>query len=684
MLFSFTFTRATARFCCMRYILFLLFFTASIAGAMAQMPGRGNLLQNMPRGGGFMSGGGGGTKDTLLHRTGLEDSVTVTYRYLDTARFYYLDSSVNDFSRRWIPWHHVHLGNHGNASRSLLFTPNMQAGWDPGMHALDAYSWTVADAKFYNTTRPYSELHYVLGSKAEQQIQVFHTQNIRSNWNFSFQYRLINSPGFFKNQKTNHNNYQFNTWYVSPNRRYGLYFLALANQLGTSENGGITYDSLLKRTDIFADRFNIPTKLGGDVFGAQSFLSTNITTGNLYRNSTFLLRQHYDLGKKDSVVNDSNVVHYFLPRLRFEHTLRYRSLNYTFTDQQAAANRYLLWYDSAAQKPFRISDAWSVVENEFALYQFPDKKNTQQFFRVGAGLQLLSGKLFSGTESFSNIYTLGEYRNKSRNQVWDIALAGTLYMNGLNSGDYSVLGSMKRMLGNKSGFLTLAFQNVNRTPSFLHDDRSHFKQFNAGNTNFGKENSTMLRMLYEWPRQKISIGGRYFLMSNYTFFTDYFRARQQNALFNLLQIELQKTFHLSRNWRWHSEIYLQQATGNAPVNVPLLFTRNRLSFEGVFFKNLNLATGLEMRYHTAYKADGYSPVLGQFFLQQEQTIRNLPDIAAYLHFRVRSFYLFARAENLNSFQLAGDPGFFNNNFSAPSYPMPGLQIRFGIFWGFVN
>lgn len=670
----------------MKAIFFLLLLQLSLASVFAQMPGGRNFLQNMSRGGSMMGGAGDGSgnRDTLLHRTGLEDSVTVTYRYLDSSRFYYLDSSVNDFSRRWIPWHHVHLGNTGNASRSLIFMPNMQPGWDQGMHAFDAYQWTVADAKFYNTTRPYTELHYVLGSKAEQQIQVFHTQNIRPNWNFSFQYRLINAPGFFKNQKTNHNNYQFNTWYVSPNKRYGVFFLALANQIGSSENGGITYDSLLKRTDIFSDRFNIPTKLGGDVFGAQSFLSTNITTGNIYRNSSFLIRQHYDLGTRDSVVTDSNTVRYFLPRLRFEHSVRYRKLNFTFTDQQAAADRYLLWYDSAVQNPFRISDAWSVLENEFSLYQFPDKRNTQQFFKAGVGVQLLTGELFNGVARLSNLYATGEYRNTSRNKVWDISLAGTLFFNGYNSGDYSALASMKRMLGSKSGYLTLAFQNVNRAPSFIHDDRSNFKQFNAGNTNFGKENSTMFRLLYEWPRKQFSVGARYFVLSNYIYFSDYFRARQEASLFNVLQVELKKSFRITRYWRWHSELHLQQANSNAPVNLPLVFTRNRISFEGVFFKNLDLATGLELRYHSSYRADGYSPVLGQFFLQNAQTLRNRPDIAAYLHFRVRSFYLFIRAENLNSFQFSGDPGFFRNNFSAPGYPMPGLQTRFGIFWGFVN
>jgi Putative porin len=115
-----------------------------------------------------------------------------------------------------------------------------------------------------------------------------------------------------------------------------------------------------------------------------------------------------------------------------------------------------------------------------------------------------------------------------------------------------------------------------------------------------------------------------------------------------------------------------------------LFTRNRFAFEGKFFKTLNLSTGVELRYHTPYKADGFSPILGQFFLQNDTTINNLPDIAAYLQFRIRSLSMFLRAENLNTFQIGASNGFLNNNLAGPLNPTPGFFVRFGVYWGFVN
>ena len=143
------------------------------------------------------SGATQGQGDSLKHRTGLEDSITIRFRYLDSTSLQGFDSSVTDFTKRFpIPWHHVHLGNFGTATQSLLFSPIFQSGWDHGFHSFDVYNFSVPQTRFLTTTRPYSEIAYLLGSQSEQMIQLLHTQNIRPNWNASIQYRLINAPGF--------------------------------------------------------------------------------------------------------------------------------------------------------------------------------------------------------------------------------------------------------------------------------------------------------------------------------------------------------------------------------------------------------------------------------------------------------------------------------------------------------
>ncbi|NCU03709.1 MAG: putative porin [Chitinophagaceae bacterium] len=670
----------------MARIMLFFFLLICSSAALAQ---RGNLLQRIPgaSGGG---GGGGPFKDSLLHRTGLEDSITIAFRYLDTARFSFIDSTVNDYSRRWhLPWQHIFLGNTGSASRSLLFSPNMKSGWDHGMHAYDAYIPKIEETKFYNTTRPYTELSYVLGAKAEQSIGVLHTQNIRYNWNFAFNFRLINAPGVFRNQKTNHTNLHFNTWYTSPKKRYTVFFIAANNKIGATENGGIKSKDFLDSLPFFQERFSIPTNLGGSSATSNNIFkqeSNVINTGNRYTVANFLLRQHYDLGKKDSiVVNDSTTVYLFHPRFRFQHTAQLSRYTFQYYDKNVDAEGYFNLYGlTNMPAEFGLKDYWQTFTNEAAIYTFPDIKNPLQFLKAAAGYQQLSADFGSIEPSFSNIYLNGEYRNKTRNRKWDMELSGNFYLAGFNSGDYDVQAYLKRLIGQKLGYLTLGFRNVNRTPSFIHDDRSNFKKLNLGNTNFKKENTTIASAVYELPQQRLKLGANYFLAANYIYFKNYSQAEQEATLFNVLQLQLEKQFRIGRHWNWYVEAYLQQPTANAPVNLPLLFTRNRFAFEGKFFKTLNLSTGLELRYHTPYKADGYSPVLGQFFLQNSVTINNLPDAAAYLQFRIRSLSLYLRAENLNTFQLGSFTGFLNNNMAAPLYPTPGYFLRFGIYWGFVN
>ncbi|MBL7744870.1 MAG: hypothetical protein JNN00_15460 [Chitinophagaceae bacterium] len=632
--------------------------------------------------------GGGGT-DSLKRRDRNEDSITIRFRYLDSTRNYMLDSSVSDFTRRFpVPGTNITLGNTGTTSRSLLFSPPLKAGWDPGLHAFDIYKWTIDKARFFNTTRPYSELNYQLAARSEQIIELMHTQNIKPNWNFLFQYRMINAPGIFKNQKTNHNNYLFTSRFESFNKRYNNYFILAGNKLQSGESGGINETENYLDDPDFKDRFAIPTKIGGDQGLTRNFFNTDVGTGNRYNEFTVLLRQQYDLGKKDSLVTDSTVIPLFYPRLRFEHTFQYSQLKYQFRDYVGDSAYYKDNYGielGASIDTVERKDQWKELINDFSIYQFPDAKNLHQFIKLGAALQNIKQEL-PGAKSYYNVLGHAEYRNRTRNQKWDMQLSGKLYFTGLNAGDYSANASLQRSTGKKiQGYIKLGFENVNRTPYFFYNEQSSFYLMPAA-TDFKKENTSHFFVSLYQSSLKLKLEGHYYLLTNYTYVKDYYQLAQSGSLFNILRVSAEKTLKLGKRWNWHAEVHFQQGVGNAPVNLPLIYTRNRVAYEGnLGLKNLDMAAGLEMRYHTPYKADGYSPVLGQFFYQNNTSISNpMPDITAYLHFRIRPFKAYIRAENLNTASGQNGFGFTNNNQYVPGYPYPGLVIRVGIYWSFVN
>jgi hypothetical protein len=669
----------------MKKILFSIFLLGVFSRSFAQqepMP----MNQNGNRQGNFQNRNITPKKDSagFQQRDDAKDSITISYRYLDAIKRYSLDSAVNDFDKYYpVPVSYQYLGNNGAAAFPLIYSPFAKSGWDAGFHAFDIYKFTIEETKFYKTTRPFSMLGYQLASGKEQMVLAQHTQNIKPNFNAGFDYRLINSPGVFTNQNNNHNNVRFFSNYQGKKKRYNAYFVIISNTIRASENGGIQNDSNLLNPN-YKDRFGINVNMGNANKFNQNPFSTKIKTGNIYKNSSIFLQQSYDLGKKDSIaVNDSTMEYLFYPTLRLQHSITYSTYKYNFRDEVADSALYKDWYNkSLSQKldTVSFSEKWNVVENDFSLIQFPDPKNPAQFIQAGAAMQNIKGTLQNGVENFYNIKLHGEYRNRTRNKLWDMQLKGEFYLNGLNSGDYNVTANLSRFLNKKLGAVKIFFINTNRTPSFIYDERS---SFNLGNVhNFNKENITSFGAMATNPF--FQLGFTNHLIANYSYFYNYYQTKQSSKLINIFQLNASKKIRLTKRWNWYLDATVQQTDAAAAIKVPLLYTRSRLAYEGSFYKNLNLSTGFEIRYFTPYKANNYSPLVGQFMPQDSLIIKNLPDISAFVHFRIKSFTGFLRAENLNTVSFKNGFGFVNNNFAAPHMPTQGLIIRLGIRWWFVN
>ena len=674
----------------MKYFVILLISVFIMQAAVAQLP-----KVNLPKVGGKTGQNKSDTsksdKDNALgfeHRDDKKDSITISYKFLDSVRINRLDSSINDFDKYFsVPSTYQYLGNHGAAAYSLVYQPNLKPGWDAGFHAFDVYRYKLEETKFYKTTKPLTQLGYQLASGKEQMIKALHTQNPRQNWNFGFDYRLISAPGFFVTQNTNHKSYRLFSNYQGKRKRYAAYIVLVGNTIKNSENGGIVNDSSLADPNK-KKRFSVPVNLGGANLFAPNPFNASVNTGNINKDFTFFLRQTYDIGKKDSIaVNDSTTEYLFYPKLRAQYSFTYSNYNYLYTDVSADSLIYKNWYDTTLKKTtdtFNVQEKWKVISNDFSLLQFPDTKNAAQFLLAGARLENIKAEFYRATgiqtKNYYNIVLHGEYRNKTKNKLWDVLLKGEFYLNGLNSGDYSAYATIDRYLNKKLGDVRLFFNNVNRSPSFIYNSLSAFNLKNA--TISKKEN--IISFGAEAKNPFVNLSFKNYIITNLAYFSDYYHTAQSSKVINLLQLSASKKIKISKKLNWYVDVVAQQTDGNAPIKVPLVFVRNRFAFEGTFYKNLNLSTGLEVRYYTPYEAYNYSPVMGQFTPQDTFKLKNLPDITAFFHFRIKSFTAYIRAENLNTVSFLNGFGFINNNYAAPHYPTQGLILRFGILWNFVN
>ncbi|MEO7044997.1 MAG: putative porin, partial [Ferruginibacter sp.] len=473
----------------MKKLFFLFIGCFVIMNAWAQrtlIPGG---VQNIGR---SAQQGGAARKDTIGFEHRHDDSTTVTYRYLDSTRRNNYDSSINDFDNYYsVPSTYQYLGNNGAAATSLIFKPFNKPGWDPGFHSFDIYRFTLEETKFYKTTKPFSTLSYQLAGGREQMLKAGHTQSPRPNINLGFDYRLITAPGLFASQNNSHNNIRVFSNYQGLRKRYNGTLVLVANTIRASQNGGIKYDSSLADPNQ-KDRGAVNVNLGNALSQYQNPFSVKVNTGNVNTDLTFFLRQSYDLGKRDSIaINDSTTEYLFYPKLRVQHTFTYSSFKYNYHDYLPDSTIYQNWYNinlKNGNDTFSIKERWSVISNDFSLLQFPDTKNTSQFFLAGATIQNIKYESDSSRNTFYNISLHGEYRNRTRNKLWDVLLKGEFYLNGLNSGDYGAYGTLGRHFNKKLGDLVLFFSNVNRTPSFLFDNRSIFNLGN--NNNYKKINIT--------------------------------------------------------------------------------------------------------------------------------------------------------------------------------------------------
>ena len=91
--------------------------------------------------------------------------------------------------------------------------------------------------------------------------------------------------------------------------------------------------------------------------------------------------------------------------------------------------------------------------------------------------------------------------------------------------------------------------------------------------------------------------------------------------------------------------------------------------------------GADLRYFTKYYAPSYSPIIGQYCVQDpEQRIKigNYPIINVYANFHLKHTRFYVMASHVNYSSGNGNP------FLVPHYPINRLVFRFGLSWNFFN
>jgi hypothetical protein len=661
-------------------LLFIFCLTANGSRGQAVLPGAPVNLNNAPQ------------KDTTnrMAQAGWhDDRVTITARRANNPLPVYADTSIHIFHRRpfSLPWYRD-LGNLGSPSRSLFFMPGSDGRTGPslGYHAFDVYQMDADSVLYYNTTRPYSFFNYQLGSKLEQSLWVMHTQNITPSWNFAVNYNKINSPGYYKVQRTNQDHGSFSTIYQGPKQHYNLKAAFVYNLAQQDENGGISADSFLTQ-DRYDDRRTVPVD-----FDNPSYSTRRSAVTNRLRDVNILLQHDYTWGRRDTLYNaDSTQYHFELtPRFRVAHRLEIGAQKYTFKDVRPDS----VTWSSFFRRSFATSDSvfsqqqWTWADNRFLLNGFLGKRAAQLLFNAGIGNRVDAFRTYfiSGDDRSSIIsnYLIGEVRKDALQPgQWSYNAAAQFFFSGEAAGNFVLHAEVGKDLGHSWGALTVGFkQSLNEAPySYARLQNQYYLETNSLN----KESITQLYATVASERLGLSGGVRNYVLGNYIYLADSLnrvsngrlQVRQSSSAFNLTQVWARKAFYLG-HFVLDNELAFQQIAGGAPIEVPALLGRHQLSYEGYLFgKVLKIATGAEFRYHTAHKPLGYAPFYNRFYYQDAYNTGIDMAASLFFNFKVKRFRAYLMGDQLQRLWMA-------NNVPVPGYPSQDVMIRFGFDWVLVN
>lgn len=134
-------------------------------------------------------------------------------------------------------------------------------------------------------------------------------------------------------------------------------------------------------------------------------------------------------------------------------------------------------------------------------------------------------------------------------------------------------------------------------------------------------------------------------------------------------------------FNWENELTYQGSTNKDVFPVPTFtgYTNVYLLFR--IAKVLRTEIGADLRYFTRYKAPAYSPIIGQYAVQDQEhytEVGNYPTINVYANFHLKRTRFYVMASHVNYSSGTGNP------FLVPHYPLNRLVFRLGLSWNFVN
>jgi Putative porin len=658
--FSYFFLVLIAWFC-------IIFFCAPNA-AIAQIRGADNAEESINR-----NTRNSKSKDTSgaisRKHEHIDTRVDIYFTTFAKPQKQFLDSSINLFHRdRYVgTWQH-NLGNQGSVVNPLMPSFNYTAVRQLGiMPQMQAYCHTSDSAKFYNTTKPYTEFWYKAGGFLEQSGEIFHTQNFTPKNNFSFRYTKFGSPGYFLHQTTNHDHLVVTFQYMpSANQRFSTKVFASIHQLRQDENGGLLNENDLA-SNLYGLRSTVPV-----LFNNGSLSANSSAVRNYFRQNELKMMNYFTLGfkkNKDSLLGKQAGFELF-------HVLRIEGQKQVLKDAAPLPENYL-WADTFA---FKASDSiyamhrLQTIQNEIG-GQLPSVFKGKVLMNASLGFEFATIANAKTQSTLYSNYARATIQSNQQQALWQYAANAQLYLLGDAIGNYMVQANASRQIGFAQAKL-LFNQSLTDAPWLT---KRYTSNFYAWNNSFDKIFTTTVGASVQNDSKHYKVSASNSTIVNYVYWDANNKAKQLNGALTIFQIEAQKTIHW-RHWSWMQDVLLQQGNTNAPINYAPVGLRTMIAYTNKIFKKAMLASiGIDASYNTPYRSASYQALLGQFAFDNAYTQNALPRVGVFFNSKIKRFRVYLAAD-----ELLTPLNYYYNRVLLKGYAATDFQFRAGFCWVMVN
>ena len=616
-----------------------------------------------------------GTEDDVFYNRGLKREIDSSLASIQRYGYIYRNGQYSQ-----------DLGNWATPLKCVTANVPTQLGVQTGFDVYSPYEYNANNIKYFDTKSPYAEVKYYQGSRGQQGIDVSFTRNINPHWNVGIDLRRIVSKriiGYVERNQKQAENYAFDFFvsHHSKNKRY--FMLASFNFLEAHnfETGGIRPDSTDGKPDDKNDLFD--NQLEEVWFVSQSVRS-------LDKRYNYRVYQHYGV-----LPNEKMQVFY-----RFDYSYRVNRYN----DNALASNNDFYERFTAYTAPGRYSFEQIADRTNFNLFDnrlgLKGSVNTV-FYSAYVKNRYVTrhqGKIVSYLTPFDT-YSTEWYAGGQLRKYFDSTK--TTYIESL--GEYQISNSLADK-NNYTAAMNLKYKGFNIqgsfwgvSPSML--QRGYRSNLISWDNLFQLQKTNRLFVQYAFTKRKVDIIPS-IAFSNYTnliYFTEAGTPTQfKDGAVMHIQPKLGLRFNL---WKIHiyNEFqynYLDSdvSKGKEILQMPAYVNATQLFIEAWLFKRATLLqTGFDITYRSPYRANGYNPLIQQYYVTTEpaQDIKggskdfNYIDqyvvVDFFVNMQIRTARLFIKMSN-----LARGWGQPKGYFTTPYYTGIPTTLDFGISWRFFD